>query len=97
MCVHVLALCFTCAHTYIHTCTHTNMQDIDDLLGGLDISSGPPPVTATAPPPLPPLLQDPAKGVSIAGKLVRHAGGLAYHISVTNSGAGACRHGFLVL
>mmetsp|Transcript_8122 Transcript_8122/g.21661 ORF Transcript_8122/g.21661 Transcript_8122/m.21661 type:complete len:927 (-) Transcript_8122:280-3060(-) len=61
--------------------------DIDDLLGGLDIASGPPAAPATAPPPLPLLLQDPSRGVAIGGQLVRHAGGLSYHISITNTGA----------
>ncbi|KAF5830402.1 adaptin N terminal region-domain-containing protein [Dunaliella salina] len=61
--------------------------DVDDLLGGLDIASGAPAAPASAPPPLPILMQDPSRGVTIGGQLERHAGGLAYHISIVNSGA----------
>eukprot|EP00798_Chlamydomonas_sp_ICE-L_P007115 gene7115-219_t len=57
---------------------------LDDLLGGLDMSSTPAP-SATNLPPLPVLLSDPAKGVTVMGKLVRQAGSVSYAMTVINS------------
>lgn len=68
---HFLPTLFTQSHT---------RQAIDDLLGGLDIGA------STAPPPdLPVVLDDPAKGIKILGKVVRSEGGIGYHIAITNS------------
>jgi hypothetical protein len=77
--------------TRAHKCA-PHSQGIDDLLGGLDlIGDSPPAAPVAACPPLPFVLQDPVKGVTVGMKLVRHAGSVAYHISITNSGAGEQR------
>lgn len=56
---------------------------LDDLLGGLDISSTPAADFGTAP--LPVLFQDFSKGVTVSGRMVRMSGTIGYQIQIQNS------------
>ncbi|GAX83225.1 hypothetical protein CEUSTIGMA_g10651.t1 [Chlamydomonas eustigma] len=57
---------------------------IDDLLGGLDISST---SSSTPAPQLPVLLSDPSKGLVIQGKILRQGGTVTYALVIINSSA----------
>mmetsp|Transcript_32785 Transcript_32785/g.83205 ORF Transcript_32785/g.83205 Transcript_32785/m.83205 type:complete len:911 (-) Transcript_32785:492-3224(-) len=59
-------------------------RGIDDLLGGLDLGS----VPTGPPPPLPVVLADGARGVTVGARLIRHNHGIGYHVSITNSSQG---------
>lgn len=73
--------------THSHPITH---QGIDDLLGGLDLGPSQP---TGPPPPLPVVLADTARGVTVGARLIRHNNGIGYHISITNSSQGGCEGG----
>lgn len=73
--------------TNSHLITH---QGIDDLLGGLDLGPSQP---TGPPPPLPVVLADTARGVTVGARLIRHQNSIGYHISITNSSQGGWEGG----
>ncbi|KAL6754541.1 adaptin N terminal region-domain-containing protein [Haematococcus lacustris] len=58
-------------------------RGFEDLLGSIDLGSSTP-----APPDLPILLDDKVKGVTLQGRLVRHAGGIGYQLAIVNNTVG---------